>query len=512
MKKTICILILSMMFVSPLYADYDRMRKELENYTPPESFTILVNSATLKEKKISEDPEKTAPVMSEIKGLKKAYERKVSNTDQSLVEIGLNKKILARMSAVASDSKTARERIQHKVILEEIQALAALRNPSILAAREKVRAELQSFDQVMDLDDMLRQYSAFTKAVNNKIGPIKAKDSIKMSYPFPGLTALKGRIVQKQADLLTEKMKIATKQVVTDTEKAYWNLVFIEKSTQITLETIAAFNRLKDVATTLYKSGKTSFQDVIKVNIKIEELREDLVTLASRKKTIGIKIIELLNLPVKTRLGRTVIASIPPKTPNPEHLYPIARKHRQELKAIRFQIAKLEHMVEMSESMALTPTTLGFSSFDNDNVITAGIGAPKEAFASKTMAAMKNNSPSKPWFGINEPWLRQTRQNLLSLRQVLIEKENATDRMVRDAWFKTDKDRREFYLYSNRILPLSQSALDVSTREYESGSIPFSQAIGSYTDWLKVKLTIAKKQADLGTSMAQLENIIGKKL
>ena len=63
--------------------------------------------------------------------------------------------------------------------------------------------------------------------------------------------------------------------------------------------------------------------------------------------------------------------------------------------------------------------------------------------------------------------------------------------MVNNAWFKTDKNLRELDLYKNRILPLAKSALDVSTREYETGSIPFSQAIGSYTDWLKVKLAIA---------------------
>jgi len=155
---------------------------------------------------------------------------------------------------------------------------------------------------------------------------------------------------------------------------------------------------------------------------------------------------------------------------------------------------------------------LDFHFSENDIVNTTGTDAPKEAFATKTMAAMKNNSPAQPLYGLDEPWLAQTRQNLSSLRQTLLTQENATTRMVRNAWFKTDKNRREFSLYQNRILPLAKSALDVSTREYEAGSIPFSQAIDSYTYWLKVKLTIAKKQADLGISFAELENIVGKKL
>ena len=139
--------------------------------------------------------------------------------------------------------------------------------------RSKVMAEIQSFDQVMGLDDTLRQYTAFTKGINNKAGPLKSKDSIKMTYPSPGLTALKGRIVKNQVALQMEKMKIVSRQVITDVEKAYWEVVFVGKSTQITHETLAAFSRLKDVATILYRSGKTSFQDVIKINIKISRTR-----------------------------------------------------------------------------------------------------------------------------------------------------------------------------------------------------------------------------------------------
>jgi outer membrane protein TolC len=128
------------------------------------------------------------------------------------------------------------------------------------------------------------------------------------------------------------------------------------------------------------------------------------------------------------------------------------------------------------------------------------------------MAAMKNNSPVRAWNGINEPWLQQTRQTLESLKNTLKARENATDSLVRQAWFKADKALRELGLYKGKILSLSQSAVEVANREYEAGIIPFSQAIGSYTDWLNVRLTIAQKNADLGTAFAELEAIIGKSL
>jgi outer membrane protein, heavy metal efflux system len=211
-------------------------------------------------------------------------------------------------------------------------------------------------------------------------------------------------------------------------------------------------------------------------------------------------------------MGPVKTAPLPQTIPEPGALSTMAREHRQELAALRFQISKLQSMLEMSESMKQAPFTLGLSYFEADHVNTAGTGAPQQAFAAKTMASMKNNLPSNPWYGVDGPWVQQTRQTLAGLEHTLTARENETGRMVANAWFKTDTIRRELDLYQNRILPLTKSALDVSTREYETGSIAFSQAIGSYTDWLAVKLTIAQKTKDLGIAFAALETVVGTKL
>jgi outer membrane protein TolC len=143
-------------------------------------------------------------------------------------------------------------------------------------------------------------------------------------------------------------------------------------------------------------------------------------------------------------------------------------------------------------------------------VQSTGTGAQKLSFPEKTMASGENNAPVKQWYAVDDPWLRQTRQNLSSLEKTLVNEEHKTDSNIQAAWFNVDKNKRELDLFKNLILELSKSALDVSTREYESGTIAFSEAIDSYTSWLKVKLLIAQKQRDLGVAVAKLENITGK--
>jgi cobalt-zinc-cadmium efflux system outer membrane protein len=63
-----------------------------------------------------------------------------------------------------------------------------------------LRAALEGFDQVTQLDEILRQYSAFTEAVMPGVGPMQGMDTIQMKFPFPGVTALKGQVAEKNVE------------------------------------------------------------------------------------------------------------------------------------------------------------------------------------------------------------------------------------------------------------------------------------------------------------------------
>lgn len=523
-KKVSAILILSTLFLSslilntlspsPLYADYSRMNNNLKNYTSPEYFQEAVNF------KIKEHSDNTAAdkrftdVLSRIETMKFEYQKRISIDKEIMFMTDVDPKLFSRLVKIAQDKKAVKRIINQTLVLDEIEILSALRNPAILSVQKKVRAEMESFNQVMNLDANLKQYSAFTEGLNTKfntkIGPLKMKDSIRQKYPFPGLTSLKGQIISQQVAALIEKTDITQKEVITKVRQAYWDIVFVEQSIKVTSETINALNRLNGVAKALYKSGKTSYQDMIKINIKIKILKEDLVTLSSKKRTIEVKLLEFLNLASDTKIGSIVLKNPYKSILTPSALYSLGRQNRQELKVTNHKISKMQRMIEMSESMIQAPFTLGFSSYEDEAVNKVGTKASDLSFPEKTMASMKNKTAIKSWYGIDDPWLNQTKQKLIGLKLTLVKQENATDSMVRNAWFLVDKNTRELALYKNNILPLSKSALDVTTREYEAGSIPFSQAIDSYTYWLKVKLIIAKKQTDVGISTANLEKIIGK--
>ena len=503
-------------FTSPLFGGYAEMNTTFQNYTPPDYY---IRSLERERKPTTGEPASGTTIdkanlpagliSSRIDELNRLYEQSRPDKSPSSFFSVKDHQTGVALSATASDTRAVKERAGRSLNPWEIEWFAAVRNPAILAAKKKITAELESFSQIRALDENLNRYTAFTSGINNRTGPLKMTGSMKQQFPFPGTTALQAKMIREQIAVLTKQMEIIEKKIITDTRKAYWEIVFVERSMAITTETVQALDRLKNVATALYKSGRTSFQDVIKIKIRIEILQEALTTLLSRRQSIEVRLRELLNLPSDAVIGRVVFTEPDTPVPGLDILYSRAEKNRQEPAVIRHRINRVETLIEMAESMIQEPFTLNLSIFENQAVNTVGSGAETPSFPEKTMAGMKNNHPSKPWYGIESPWPNQTRQNLLSLKQALAAQENETRRMVRDAWFAVDKNRRELDLYQNRILPLSQSALDVSTREYESGSIPFSQAIDSYMNWLQTKLTIAEKETALGTAVSNLEQVIG---
>jgi outer membrane protein TolC len=362
---------------------------------------------------------------------------------------------------------------------------------------------------VANLDEILRRYAAFTEDLMTGVGPMKGKEPISKQFPFPGVTALKGQVVSKAAESAKQSLEIARRNAVADISRTFWELSYAERARDITAETLELLRHLEAVADTRYRSGNTSFQDVVKIRIRTAILEDNLTTLRETERNLEAGINRLLNIPPETRLGRTEKIKPPDKVPPLDRVYRLAAENRQEIRRIRAQIDKMERMVEMAETMVYPTYTLGFSFYDGEAIKTAGPGAVKPAFSTVTSAGGGAGLPRSPWYGIDDPWLRQTRMNLSAKRQDLQNALATTDNLARNAWFAMDKALREYELYRDRIVDLSKSALEVSNRGYESGNVTFADVIGSHTNWLEVNLAAARKRSDAGIAAADLEKAVG---
>ncbi|MBW1696484.1 MAG: TolC family protein [Deltaproteobacteria bacterium] len=444
-----------------------------------------------------------------IEAIKNRWQTSLEVEEDEMMFFRPDSRLLSSLSAAGKDMDAASNALSRTYTLKTLEVLTLLRNPGIKAAENRFRGTVESFTQVAELDEILRQYSAFTEQTMIGVGPMKGKEPMVIKFPFPGILSLKGEIVNQEVSVDRQRLEAVRRDAVTSVRKAYWNLVYMIKATRITAEMVELLHYLEMAASSRYEAGKTSYQDVIKVRINRKTLEEDLITLKEQKRNLEARIREIVNLPAGVKLGQPKTVSPLQKVPSLKPLYKMAKQRRQELRQLRARVGKMERMIEMAETMVLPPYTLKFSFYEDEAVTMVGSQAQRSTFAVTTEASRGAGLPKMPWYGSEDAYLRETRQKLSALKDELRKAEVLTNTLVRNAWFELDRAKRETSLYYDEVVKLSRSALDVSSRGYESGNVTFADVIDSYTIWLKANLALERNRSDLGIALAVLEQVVG---
>ena len=447
-----------------------------------------------------------------LKEIKKHWENALTGAKEEEAFYRADSDRLKVMRPSVTNPSVAEELLGNGFTLGDLETLAILRNPGIKASEDRLRATLETYSQVWNLDEILRQYTAFTEDLMTGVGPLEGKEPAEMKFPFPGVLALKGEVVTQEVKASREVLEIARRTAITRARKSYWDLLFVGKAQDITREMLGLLKHLERVAATRYETGKTNFQDLIKIKIERAKTEEDLKTLSEQQRTLEVALLELLDLQPTVRM--TAPGPIEPDREVPElvHLYSVSLDRKQELRKLRAEVGKMERVIEMAETAIYPLYSLNLSLFQDEAVSRVGTFRKKEPFEVTTSASTSAGLPKMPWYGSNDAYLRETRQKLEALRKDLRRAENETFFRVREAWFRLDRAKREEALYAERVAILSQAALEVSMRGYETGKVAFADVIASYNSWLRDNLAVERRRSDLGISRAELEEAIGASL
>ena len=169
-----------------------------------------------------------------------------------------------------------------------------------------------------------------------------------------------------------EMLGIARRTAITQIRQAYWELLFTIRAQKINEEMLIHLQHLEAVAGVRYETGKTSFQDLIKIRIETDKLGEELKTLGEEQKNFEAKIREILDLPPENQNGSPYCPDPQPEVPPLNGLFPIALEKRQELRQMRAMIGKMERMIEMAETMIYPPYSLSLSFFQDEAITQVG--------------------------------------------------------------------------------------------------------------------------------------------
>ncbi len=489
--------------------DYSHMKEEYRSYKAPLFYEQSVSGypkgpvKKIEEEGISESDLKiTEEDLEEEKRRWDAVIARISNNQDFFdFETLPNKKI----RAIAKTEKI-KEILKRGIDPDTLISAAFERNPGLKSAKKKWDATLEKYSQATRLDNILRQYQAFVKDLNTKVGPMRHKQAVSQKFPFPGTLTLKGDIVTKEVEIAREKYLIILRDLIAGIKNTYYELVYNDHAIHITSENLDLLKQLESVAYIKYKAGQAGYSDVIKVQTRIAKLDDDLITWRENRATVAAKLNEFLNLPPQFPLGPPKKVDLRDTGISLGELTELGIQHQQELKIIRLKIDKTNLAIELAEKKFYPDFTLGFSYLEDEKGNLVGVGKEREPFS------LKSVSKTPFWFGKNDAYIREARLVYQSLIEDLESGKDKLGYKVKDIFFQLDTAKRDVLLYKETLLQLAQSNLDVSQTDYQAGKSDFLDVLDAQKTWLDYNLLYKQHVRHQNQSIANMERAVGRKL
>ena len=384
--------------------------------------------------------------------------------------------------------------------------VAYIRNLRLQSVKKELEAKLESYSQVVQLEDILSQFSSFVKELDTKVGTAPHKISIKQSYPFPGALTLKANIAEQEVRIAKEKYEITIRDTVTQLKETFYEWVYLPQAIRITKEHLNLLKELEAVASVHFRTGKGGFNDIIKAQIKISKLKDALINLEKEKGVVEARLAWFFNIaspfPIEPPGSQPLIPIGLPA----QELINIAFKHQQELKLLLEEIKKSQMAIELAEKKYYPDLTPGFSYFEDRKGHRVGTVKTSESFETTP------DTQPELWFGNNDAYIREARLNYQSLLKKLEDHKQGLRFRVKKFFYDLDKAERAVELYEKSLLPLAQKALEVSIAEYKTGKTDFLSLLDAQTTLLHFGIDYQRALKNHGQTNARLEKLIGKRL
>lgn len=389
------------------------------------------------------------------------------------------------------------------VSLNDLINEALTRNPAIKSAIAQVEAKRARIPQVRSLPD-----PTLSGGWMGNIVPLSVQHgdpssyrgiSISEHFPFPGKLKLGGQVADREAEAAWWNYEDKQRSVVAQVKEAYYEYFYVEKAISITEKDEDLLQKLEKITEARYQVGKGIQQDVLRAQIELSKLHEQLIILHQQDQTAKVRLNTLLNRDPETAL--------PPPSPfessrlayTLDELYALARKNDPALEESGRMIEASQYAVNLAEKAYAPDFMVSYDYWQRPQM------------------------PDMHGFmlGINLPVFYKSKQRegvieaankLHSAREDHDNRLNEVNFEIKQYYLTAKASEELAKLYSNAIVPQSSLALESSMSSYEVGKLDFLSLIENFLNVLSYEVNYYRELSNYEIGLAHLEPLVGVEL
>ncbi len=387
--------------------------------------------------------------------------------------------------------------------VEEYIQFALRQNPDIQAARKRMEAFAHQVPIAGSLQDPMLGMTFFPEQVQTAAGQQEFALAVNQKFPWHGKLNARAELAESQTNVARAQLAAVELATIAKVKRAYYELYFIQQAISVTEADQKLLREIRDVANSRYKAGRTSQQDLLRAELEISNVENELIRLRQRLESTQAKLARTLHIAPQTKVR--ALDHVPPER-LPQDLEWLQRQAVAARPELHAQLAALERdrqAVGLAQLDYKPDVTLGATWID---VATAGISPVANGRDSFLINA-----------GINLPIyrkrldasVRSTEAKAVSTARTYDSLRDATLEEVMDLFVQAQSQQELLTLFREDILPKARQTLEVSSRAYNTGQVDFLQLIDNWRQLLRYEISYRRLEASLRQVMAELERVVG---
>lgn len=385
------------------------------------------------------------------------------------------------------------------------QALAA--HPSIRAARQRVAAEINRIPQVTALPDPQFNntfWPLHDNAIQTAAGRIANQMTLQQGIPFPEKLRTKGAIVNREVQIARAEVERIERQVTESVRLAYYELWYANRAIAIIEQTRELVADLTSVAESRYRGGGSQ-QDVLRAQLETDRLDDQLVQLKRQKQVAEADLAALVHQPfaqLPQPASELDLDAVPSEL---DSLIAEAERCNPSLQGLAAEIQRDRQQQRLACLQQYPDFMVGLNwgiVSDNDDVL-SGVA--------------NGNDNLSVTFGTTLPiWrdkisggVREANHRTSSTLQRMEAQRDEIYGRLRRLLAQANALIEQSEIYEQRIIPRTEDTLRLAVADYRGQRTDFFTLIETYRELLMFETQLARIQATLAGTIAQIDRTVG---
>jgi outer membrane protein TolC len=224
--------------------------------------------------------------------------------------------------------------------LENLIKIGLENNPEIQKFETAYRGVLEKKNEVDATPNTQFGFGYFASEPETRTGAQRFKLSVKQMIPWFGSITARQNYIGSMAEAKFEDVAIAKRRLIASISQTYYNLFTIREKQDILKRNIALLKTYEKMALTSIETGKATAVDVLKLQIRQNDLEQlievlnhqflseqtKMNTLLNRKKGIKVEVLESLVMPSSIEVINAENLSLHPELLKYDKLYKSVEK------------------------------------------------------------------------------------------------------------------------------------------------------------------------------------------